>query len=274
MKFKHLSMPLALSLAPASALVSASCGVNNRDLTANWDIELNPQIKSVQNSVFKAQISGHADGDTVEFIALESKPKIGIEEGQTYRLRIHGIDTPEKAVGGVPAGENEQFWARKASDFASEQLKDRQIIYVFSSGDRDAYKRVVGDVFYKPGTDVGQINEPMRSYGVEITRAGWTLPYTGDANKLIASMSIPYTLEYYTYYMLGVALKAAYDNKRGFYGSGWLRKSPYDFAKIYQKKPIGSSWLPFWAYDSESYTNSKYVFYYGERVYKADGHYE
>lgn len=89
---------------------------------------------------------------------------------------------------------------------------------------------------------------PLSSYSVEITRAGLTLPYEQDKSKINTYYRIyEYGLIWYTYNALGLALKDAYENGRGFY-SGWLwwRKTPADFSEVYKIKPLGNAWKPFW----------------------------
>ncbi|QBF34658.1 hypothetical protein EG856_01840 [Mycoplasmopsis phocirhinis] len=282
MKIKKLILPLSLILMPLPIALSAACQSDlpldkNHKTEWNSSIHLDSTNKRIKNYVFRAQISNHFDGDTVEVLALEDKPIAGIENNHKYRLRIAGIDTPEKNVGGNPANETEYKWALKASEFAENTLKLNQIVYVFATG-LDSFKRITADVFFNYDIDKpNSLDEVDKSYSVEITKAGWTLPFNAN-NGLGIRIKSPYTLEWYTFRMLGMALKFAYDNQKGFFAvnKGEKRKSIQEFAKIYQLKPINNNYINFWAYQKNARNEIDNVFNIenDENVYTPDDEYK
>lgn len=265
--FKKLGL-LITGLSLTTSFVSASCTntkLYNKNVKVKgegkWDIKLDKNSEFVKSKVFKAKIVGHSDGDTFTVEALEKVLSNSINVGDHIKLRLAGIDTPEKAVGSQKAVNPELHWAKKASAFAEKTLPIGKVVHVFF-GTKDGFSRLTADVFFKKdGTEAANYWDADTSYCVEITKAGLTLPHASNAQKATEADSI----EYYTYYPIALALKYAYDNKKGFFGSGFLGffsgKHPKDFEKIYMLKP-NTSWKLFWPYDEDSFTNPDYIWYY------------
>ncbi|UWV81758.1 thermonuclease family protein [Mycoplasmopsis cynos] len=67
--------------------------------TLNFDFENNPNLRDLY---FKAKVKDVSDGDTVTVISLEDKQlanNVSVKKDEEYRIRLSGIDTPEKALG-------------------------------------------------------------------------------------------------------------------------------------------------------------------------------
>ncbi|MBU4690636.1 thermonuclease family protein [Mycoplasma sp. ES3157-GEN-MYC] len=258
MNFKRLLVSSALPLTGCLTTLSASCSQKISDEKieqqfnelmkekGNWEIKLDKNNSFVNKNIFKARVTQHADGDTIQVLALENNDKHSITTGKQYKIRLAGIDTPEKNVGGTDSDPEEMFWAVKASKFCEKVLKDNQIVYIYATG-KDTYGRITADVFFSyDNNQPNSVEEAKHSYSVEITRAGWTLPYLTNPSDLVTLIDKG-TLQSYTFYSLGLALKSAYDNKRGFfYTQSLFKKKPTDFSNIYKIKKLGESWRPFW----------------------------
>ncbi|MCS4537048.1 thermonuclease family protein [Mycoplasma sp. CSL7475-4] len=282
MRFKKIiaSFSLPLIATPIASVVSCAKELPlDKDHKTQWDssIHLDPKNKRIKNFVFKAVVVDHSDGDTITVRALEKKPQARIEEGGTYKLRLAGIDTPEKNVSGNEADKIELFWAKKASKFAEDTLKDNQVVYVFATG-HDSFNRTTGDVFFSyTNNKPDSLADVDKSYSVEITKAGWTLPFNANSGLGIKIKSYQ-TLEWYTFRMLGMALKFAYDNQKGFFAveKGQPRKSIEEFANIYKLKPIGTNYINFWAYQKNARKEIDNVFNIDNdgKVYTPDDQYK
>lgn len=81
------------------------------------------------------------DGDTIEILDSENK---------TYRIRLNGIDCPEKA----------QAFGQKAKQFTSDQCFGKNVKILVHSTDR--YGREIGDVVLEDGT---VLNEELVASG-------------------------------------------------------------------------------------------------------------
>lgn len=260
------------SVATFVPFISASCNNNKDSDNYKLEIHLDKDNKKVKLSVFKARVVGHSDGDTITVQALEDKAKIKIVKNTNYKLRLSGIDTPEKNVSGTDAVDPELYWAKKASQFAKDELKTNKIVYVYFDG-KDTYNRVTADVFYNKTKDnIDSIDDAVSSYSVEITKAGLTLPYETAKESIGIKITNSHSLQYYTYYSLGLALKYAYENQKGFFEKPWykFRKTPDDFEKIYMLKPIGAAWRSFWYKEADATTNPNNVFSYADATYNPE----
>jgi len=101
---------------------------------------------------FSGRVVGVTDGDTIKVM----------HNGKAERIRLHGIDCPEK---GQPFGAT-------AKRFTSAMVFGKDVTIHFT--DRDKYGRTVGDVILPDGTNVNR----------ELVKAGlawWYGKYSGDA---------------------------------------------------------------------------------------------
>lgn len=106
------------------------------------------------------------DGDTVEFIM----PNLPVELGDKMKLRVLGVDTPEK--GGRAQCPSEAKAGEAATMFSKKVLAEA-IEVKFEIKEWDKFGgRVLGDVIY----DGKRLSE-------ELIRAGLARPYFGDKKK-------------------------------------------------------------------------------------------
>lgn len=94
----------------------------------------------VKAELYEYKILRVLDGDTVEFEAV-FLPK---ELKQTLRLRIVGVDTPEK--GGKAKCSLEREMANKAKEFVEEKLRTATTVRIYLKGWDKFGGRVLGDV--------------------------------------------------------------------------------------------------------------------------------
>jgi micrococcal nuclease len=97
---------------------------------------------------FTGKVVGLSDGDTISVL----------REGKAVKVRLHGVDTPEKA----------QAFGTQARKFTSDLVFQHDVTVVVQSTDR--YGRFVGDVLLPDG----------RSLNQELVKAGmawWYRPY-------------------------------------------------------------------------------------------------
>jgi len=97
---------------------------------------------------FTGKVVGISDGDTVSVL----------REGKAVKVRLHGVDTPEKA----------QAFGTQARKFTSDAAFQQTVTVVVQTTDR--YGRLVGDILLPDG----------RSLNQELVKAGmawWYRPY-------------------------------------------------------------------------------------------------
>ncbi|MCU9935974.1 hypothetical protein NWP96_02305 [Mycoplasmopsis cynos] len=77
----------------------------------NFDFENDPNLRDLY---FKAKVKDVSDGDTVTVISLEDKQlanNVSVKKNEEYRVRLSGIDTPEKGLGGKKGiRKSSSFW--------------------------------------------------------------------------------------------------------------------------------------------------------------------
>ncbi|WP_426461076.1 thermonuclease family protein [Mycoplasma hafezii] len=198
-------------------------------------------------------VTGVADGDTV---SVEPTKYHNVKEGSIQlnqgklKLRLVGIDTPEKAVGdskkSVESSPFEYQFAMLSTVYAEKTFPKGRNVRVYLSSNSDPYGRVVGDLFY--GTEEGTFDV---SYATEITKAGYTYPYeTGQTwKKLIV---LPNTYEHDVYPHIYDAFNIAIDNSRGFFhyiGNGLNIQSVVTY--LYNSKK-NNGWQIFWKDSGEN----------------------
>src|SRR5262245_27627309 len=97
---------------------------------------------------FTGKVVGISDGDTISVL----------REGKAVKVRLHGVDTPEKA----------QAFGTQARKFTSDLVFQQTVTVIVQNTDR--YGRLVGDVLLPDG----------RSLNQELVKAGmawWYRPY-------------------------------------------------------------------------------------------------
>jgi endonuclease YncB( thermonuclease family) len=105
------------------------------------------------------------DGDTVEVEATW----LPAELGKTIRIRIYGVDTPEK--GGRAKCEAEAMLGAKATEFTKKFVASKNVVIEIKEWDKFG-GRILGDVM---------VNK--RSLRAELISKGYAREYFGDAKK-------------------------------------------------------------------------------------------
>ncbi|MDJ1646250.1 thermonuclease family protein [Mycoplasma phocimorsus] len=177
----------------------------------------NPTVKKINVDWekipwYEGEIISWADGDTVS-VKITANNKVNYIEklsiGNEVKVRISGIDTPEKSVGRKRASEFEYQYAEVSSAFGPHFAKAGEKIRMIGTG-LDTFGRVTSDVY--KGAKEDEFNV---SYSVEMVRNGYTLPM--DASGFKKEQTTLGTLSYYSYFELGRALKEAVDKQAGFF---------------------------------------------------------
>ena len=123
-------------------------------------------VPSIAYSAYDYKLTRVLDGDTVEFIM----PGLPVELGDKLKLRVLGVDTPEK--GGRAACAAEAKAGDAATAFAKKVLAEALVVQ-FEIKEWDKFGgRVLGDVIY----DGKRLSE-------ELIKAGLARPYFGDKKK-------------------------------------------------------------------------------------------
>ncbi|MEJ1834827.1 hypothetical protein ABC565_03195 [Mycoplasmopsis synoviae] len=167
-----------------------------------------------EGNYFDAKIVSQQDGDTftVQPVKATAASSIPLTTDQKITIRLKGIDTPEKAVGkksdSIVASPFEYDFAYMSTNFGKAALVDpnKTVRVAFTEG-LDAFGRMVGDIFF--GDDF------QYSYSVEITRAGYTLPYGDDGWK--AQLNNPNSYSSLVYQKISDAMYQAQSEKVGYY---------------------------------------------------------
>lgn len=100
---------------------------------------------------FAGQVVGVIDGDTIDVL----------HDGRTERIRLNGIDTPEKG----------QDYGRRAKQFAEDLLAKQEVKVLIQGADK--YGRTIGDVFLSDGT---HLNKELVKAGL----AWWYCRHSSD----------------------------------------------------------------------------------------------
>jgi endonuclease YncB( thermonuclease family) len=77
---------------------------------------------------FTGTVVGISDGDTINVL----------REGKAVKVRLHGVDTPEKA----------QAFGTQARQFTSDMVFQQTVTVIVQ--DTDRYGRLVGEVLFRP----------------------------------------------------------------------------------------------------------------------------
>ncbi|UUD36865.1 Uncharacterised protein [Mycoplasmopsis californica] len=164
------------------------------------------------NNWFEGEIVRWKDGDTAEVKVLSIQPGVSdINVGETYTIRLAGIDTPEKGVGSGADYKKSPKWehqfAELATKFAVNTLPSKTVVRLFLDGKGvDKFNRIPADIFFGKDFNI--------SYNTEIVRNGWCLPFSGG-NK--SENTIKGTLKYYTFFEMAKAMKFAKENRLGLF---------------------------------------------------------
>ncbi|VEU74480.1 Uncharacterised protein [Mycoplasmopsis citelli] len=206
-------------------------------ININWDA---PEIK---NTYFDGVIANEADGDTYTIMVTDNHNNNSVKIGDRVKVRLSGIDTPEKAVDKQQASAFEQSFALLSSKFVSQLMNNKlnngikvgdKLRVGFSSG-IDTFLRTLGDVFFG--------DKYQYSYNLSIVSEGYTLPYINNAGWQ-NNINVQNTYENILYPQIYKQFNKAISDEKGFFE---LFNSPNDVQNfVYLKKPNGK-WTPFWS---------------------------
>ncbi|MFV8434779.1 hypothetical protein ACNQ17_00535 [Mycoplasma sp. Sp48II] len=203
-----------------------------QNVNINWN-------KFPVDNYFDGKIVSIADGDTFSVQLFNEKdtiegtfypggPVFEKAEGQDKpkrnryhepKIRLGGIDTPEKAVDKTMSPPFEYAFALMPTNFATKlwSMTDPETGKPFGANIRvaflsfDAYERVVADVFF--GKDY------KYSYNCEIVRAGLTLPYSNTFRNEngVGIHNVKNSYEDLVLEQVAIAMHQAQDAHRGFF---------------------------------------------------------
>ena len=173
------------------------------------------------------------DGDT---------PLVSIKDPQTSKtseisIRVASIDTPEfhdpnahdaKKKGNIQPYEIE--WAKKAKEWAEEEVPEGSKIKIYSDGTK-SYDRLVGSIFYNKSGETG-FNE---NFSVNIISAGFSFPLVSEDQVLNGYMN-DWNIHHYISIPLYYAWKQAKQSKVELFGL-----SEQDLEKAYKMHGIPES---------------------------------
>ncbi|UUD35941.1 thermonuclease family protein [Mycoplasmopsis citelli] len=205
--------------------------------SVNWN---EPKIKEFY---FDGELAAEADGDTFSVKVTNNNNLSGINNGDIIRVRLSGIDTPEKASGRTLSSPFENSFAIISSKFASKLMKTKlknnlnvgQKLRVAFINGKDAFGRTLGDVFFGENYEY--------SYNLSITSQGYTLPYL-SGTEWQNGIKEKNTYESIIFPLMYKYFNKAIINKKGFFQ---FFDSPSDAERfIYLVKP-NVAWRPFWS---------------------------
>lgn len=231
----------------ANISLAKTIGQAYKELTANLSdlpkLNIDWNNQTVKAKYFDAYLSGTSDGDTITVTARTALDSQNIKVGDTVKIRLAGIDTPEKAVSSELSAPLENSFAVISSKFAKDVLEQttsagkvvKQNLRIGFVEGKDGYGRVLADVFFGDNYEY--------SYNTSIVSQGYTLPYIngfGWVNKINEANTYENVLYPYMY----DAFNKAIENKKGFFR---FFNSPEDVQKfVYLIKP-NNEWRPFWS---------------------------
>ncbi|WBP84256.1 thermonuclease family protein [Mycoplasmopsis edwardii] len=194
---------------------------------------------------FRATVIDVSDGDTVTVTANETKQvgTVKIDQGQSYKIRLAGIDTPEKAVGNksgsITSPAFEYSFALHATKFAETLLgngsKFGQDVFIGFVNGQDTYGRITADVFFGENYKY--------SYNTEIVRAGHSLPYKNQTWEAKFKEKDTDSYEYNVYPLIAKAFKEAIQNNKGIFN---YFTNPYVASQNIYLIKNNSEWTPFY----------------------------
>jgi len=150
------------------------CGeknIPNVDLTTDESIyqnatDQNTPYISYENIRKKVKVLRVVDGDTIDIAMMNEELKKIFK----YRIRLFGIDTPEKKpLMSNPAREKEMGAAKKSSQAMIDKLKESDNLVTIRLYTPDKYGRLLGTLYDKKGEN---INEWMVKQGYATTYFG------------------------------------------------------------------------------------------------------
>lgn len=133
----------------------------------------NTPYVSYENIRKKVKVLRIVDGDTVD-IAMVSDDTNKIFK---YRVRLYGIDTPEKKpLKSNPDREKEMEAAKKSSQGLHKKIEENRYLVTILLSKPDKYGRLLGTLYDEKGVDINQW----------MVHEGFATPYFGKTKKSFA----------------------------------------------------------------------------------------
>jgi len=127
---------------------------------------------SYENIKQMVKIMRVVDGDTVDIAMANAHGEI-----YKYRIRLYGIDTPEKKpLKSNPEREQEIIAAKAASQAMQDKLNENQLYVTVQLYKPDKYGRLLGTFYDRDGKDINQW----------MVEQGYATPYFGKTKKAFA----------------------------------------------------------------------------------------
>ena len=101
---------------------------------------------TIPSNFIKGTVTKHVDGDTVHVTDIN---------GQVFKIRMIGVDTPETVHTKKPV----EFYGKEASDYTKEQLLNKTVYLEKDVSDTDRYGRALRYVWLSPPNDQSNITE-------------------------------------------------------------------------------------------------------------------
>jgi len=113
----------------------------------------NTPYVSYENMKRTVKVLRVVDGDTLDIALFQDDTRKIFK----YRIRLYGIDTPEKKpLKSNPNREQEMAAAKKASQAMRDKLAETQNIVTILFYKPDKYGRLLGTIYDKKGQDINQ----------------------------------------------------------------------------------------------------------------------
>ncbi|WP_406614527.1 thermonuclease family protein [Mycoplasma corogypsi] len=202
-----------------------------KPVTINWD-----KLSSAWADI---KITNTSDGDTFQFEVMNApeKYRTHFDTGTNQpKIRLAGIDTPEKFIGNQ-AAPFEYAFALLSTEFGKAVFKKYPTARIAFADSKDAFGRFTADIFFG--------DNYQYSYNTEIVRAGYTYPYSFSDDPGLIQKDLEGDDSYIklVYPSIAQAFNEAITNRKGFFK--WINNVPQGAKDIYRKKP-NQKWLIFW----------------------------
>ncbi|MEY8763659.1 thermonuclease family protein [Clostridium sp. MT-113] len=186
MKIKKFNIFIIVFMTAILLITAAGCSnsstLNSKDLNTDKQVaqsSTKDAAKSVEpNSqspvkLEKATVTHHTDGDTVG---------VTLENGQTAKVRLIGVNTPEFTT------KHEQY-GEQASDYTKSQLYGQTVYLESDAGNTDRYGRLLRYVWISPPREITEDEVRNKMFNA-------ILAYNGYAEQMTVQPNVKYA-EYF-----------------------------------------------------------------------------
>lgn len=120
------------------------------EIKANEELAIKQKEEALNSTFYsnftKATVTKHVDGDTVH---------VTDENGQVFKIRMIGVDTPETVHPKKPV----EFYGREASDYTKGQLLNKTVYLEKDVSETDRYARALRYIWLSQPNDPNNITE-------------------------------------------------------------------------------------------------------------------